>query len=423
MFKDYKIINDGKEDLLYLFIDNYFEFAKELNSNKNYKESTIREKVINYIKTRRINFKGNKVFLVVNGIIISMLLIGSLTFIHDYDLIKNHNQYFEYISLNTIDLSLANNSTKFDVEIINDEDFLSNESTTIKNETNQLDKVTKSSPTSTKIVNGPKLKNETMVTIYRANGTIITLELEEYLIGVIGAEMPASFNIEALKAQAIASRTYALKRINEGKILTDTVSTQSYKDNNQLKAIWGSDYNKYYSKIQDVVNITKEKYISYNNYYIDAIYHSTNNGYTEDPINVWGYSIPYLKSVSSPWDKSATSYLQTVFKDITSVNNALGSFITNESSINVISRTTNGSINYIEINGIVYNGKTLRETLGLRSTDFDIAFEYDNIIFVTRGYGHQVGMSQYGANGMAKEGYTYAEILNHYYPNTIIKAN
>lgn len=255
----------------------------------------------------------------------------------------------------------------------------------------------------------------TIVTVYRSNGTVLQIELEEYLIGVVAAEMPASFNIEALKAQAVVARTYTLKKMNSGSVLTDTSSTQEYKDVYQMKAIWQGDFQKYYDKIKSAVDATKGKYITYNGTYIDAVYHSTSNGYTEDSVYVWGNNIPYLKTVDSSWDKAASSYSRTETKDYNTILNILGISITADTPVEVLSRNASGRITLIKIGDSTYTGVNLRNILGLRSADFDIAVQNGNLVFTTRGYGHGVGMSQYGANGMANSGYSYNQILNHYY--------
>ncbi len=149
---------------------------------------------------------------------------------------------------------------------------------------------------------------KTYVTVYRSNGKGEKIELEEYITGVIAAEMPAAFSKEALKTQAVVARTYALRKVNSGEKLTDTVSTQAYIDTAQMKTKWGSDFSKYYNKIKDCVEATNGEYITYNGEYINAVYHSTSNGYTEDAVNVCNESYPYLKSVESSWDKSVSSY-------------------------------------------------------------------------------------------------------------------
>jgi len=262
--------------------------------------------------------------------------------------------------------------------------------------------------------------NSIMVTVKRRSGVTIKIALEEYLIGVVGAEMPASFHSEALKAQALGARTYTMKFIQEGKTLTDTVSTQAYYDNDQLKALWGSNYTTYYNKIKNAVNSTAGEAIYHKNRYIDAVYHSTNNGFTSDSVDVWGNNIPYLKSVESSWDKDANSYLRSETKGFDVVSFVLGMNINQNSDIQVVSRTSNNSIKKLTVNGVSYNGTTFRSLLGLRSTDFDIVVGENGITFTTRGYGHGVGMSQYGANGMAKSGYNYKQIISHYYKGVTI---
>jgi stage II sporulation protein D len=262
---------------------------------------------------------------------------------------------------------------------------------------------------------------ETMVTLYRYNGTVESISLEDYVVGVVGAEMPASFNVEALKAQSVLARTYALKKIANNQVLSDTTSNQVYKDVNQLKSMWGSSFQTYYDKIKSAVAATKDQYLSYNGNYIEAVYHSTSNGQTEDAVAVWGTDYAYLKSVDSHWDLSASSYLRETSEEFSVLSSIIGIDFNATTNIQVISRTASNRINQIQIGDKIYTGIELRTLLGLRSTDFDIKIEGDTAVFVTRGYGHGVGMSQYGANGMAKEGYAYKDILNHYYPGTQLK--
>ena len=261
-----------------------------------------------------------------------------------------------------------------------------------------------------------------MVTIYRSNGTIETIELEEYIIGVVAIEIPASFHIEALKAQSIAARTYALKAIQDNKVLTDDVKTQSYRDKNQLKVMWGASFDTYYNKVKKAVEATKGLVITYNNQYIDALYHSTSNGYTESSYEVFGYSHPYLVSVNSSWDINASSFLRQVSFSFDNLEKILGIDFNKETLVEIIARTSSGRVSRLRIDDNYYSGIEFRNLLGLRSTDFDINVDSDKVIVTTRGYGHGVGMSQYGANGMANNGKTYAEILKHYYQGTTIKA-
>lgn len=255
---------------------------------------------------------------------------------------------------------------------------------------------------------------EIEVTIHRSNGRIIHLPLEEYLIGVVGAEMPASFPIEALKAQAVVARTYSLKKMQEGKKLTDVVSTQSYKDNNELKTLWKSSYETYYQKVKAAVEDTRGLALYYDEKLIDAVYHSTSNGKTEDSMYVWGNEIPYLKSVDSSWDKESSSYLKQVSKDFLLVLQLLG-IKEERANIEILSKDNSGRVLEVKVGNKIFNGVEFRKLLELRSTDFELSIENEKLVITTRGYGHGVGMSQYGASGMAKEGYHYDEILKHYY--------
>jgi len=251
------------------------------------------------------------------------------------------------------------------------------------------------------------------ITIKRSNGTILTLELEDYLIGVVSAEMPASFHSEALKAQAVAARTYALKTIESGKTLTDTVSTQAYQDNDQLKNKWGQSYNTYYNKVKNAVLATEGLVMTYNGSLINAYYHSTSNGFTEDSTAVFG-SFPYLQSVASPVDKNVSSYLKTISMSYETISNKLGIPVTSLSTIKVEKNSSN-RVDKIIIDNHVYGGVEFRTKLGLRSTDFELNLYENNISITTRGYGHGVGMSQYGAHEYAKTGMNYQNILKHYY--------
>lgn len=264
---------------------------------------------------------------------------------------------------------------------------------------------------------------ETTVTVYRSNGTILQLELEEYIIGVVAAEMPASFNYEALKVQATIARTYALKKISRNEVLTDTTSTQAYIDISQMKAKWGATFDMYYNKIVRAVKDTKGHYITYGGTYIDAVYYSTSNGYTENAVNVWGNNIPYLVSVQSNWDQTASSYLRVENKEFNTLMSILGLKIDKNTRVEILNKNNSGRVELVRIGENTYTGTQLRKLLGLRSTDFDIEVSNDKLIITTRGFGHGVGLSQYGANGMANEGYSYQEIIMHYYTGVNIVSN
>ena len=249
----------------------------------------------------------------------------------------------------------------------------------------------------------------------------INKELEDYLIGVVAAEMPVSFELEALKAQAVASRTYAIKNY-DGVDYKNLY--QAYINNDNLKKKWGADFNKNYKKIAQAVNSTAGEIIKYNNKIIEAVFHSTSAGTTENSENVWQKSLPYLKSVDSHEDENAPCFLSQkkfLLDDfIKKINNKYNTRLTKNNFINnfiISQRTKAGYIKNINISGKNISAMDLRFFLGLRSTNFIFKLDPDkkNIIFITKGFGHGAGMSQYGANFMAKNGYNYKQILKHYY--------
>ena len=425
-----KKVNNEKVLILYLNYDSEFGMDFKLR----HKDSNMKDEIKKFIKEKNIKFNGEKIALSFGGIILAVLLLVenptptqeiNLTYVSD-KIIPN-----EIVAVVNPEIK---DETKEEIEKNNSEiisnnvvkDQINNNEKNEIIQTNQINNSnnpnTNSNP-NTNITENNKIESskeetssiEKQVTVYRTNGSVITLSMNEYLIGVVGAEMPASFSIEALKAQAVVARTYALKKIESGQKLTDSVSTQSYKDNNELQKLWGNSYNTYYQKIKNAVESTKDLAIYYQGELIDAVYHSTSNGKTEDSIYVWGNSIPYLKSVDSSWDKDASSYLRETSKDFNNVLNLLNINIKEDINFEILSRDESGRVLEIKVGNDTFSGVEFRNLLGLRSTDFDLSIENNTLNIITRGYGHGVGMSQYGANGMAKQGYTYDKILKHYY--------
>ena len=242
----------------------------------------------------------------------------------------------------------------------------------------------------------------------------INEELEEYIIGVVAGEMPALFEMEALKAQAVAARTYSLNYLDKG-ILPST-SNQVYITKEEMQEKWQDKYDEYLAKITEAVYSTKGEIITYNNVPIIAYYYSRSNGYTEDSVNVFNEEYDYLKTISSPWDEDNVD-IKTISKQDFCEKLQIDC---SEISITDINRNESNRVDNLLINNNLYTGIEIRKLLELRSTDFDFEYADDNIIITTKGYGHGVGMSQYGANYMAKVGYNYKEILKYYYQNTEI---
>lgn len=250
--------------------------------------------------------------------------------------------------------------------------------------------------------------------------------LEQYVVGVVAGEMPVSFNLEALKAQAVASRTYVLKKAennnNKDYDVEDTTANQVYLDSDDMHDKWGNNYDESIKKIEEAVRSTKGEVLLYNNSIIEAMFFSTSNGYTENSEDVFSSNKPYLVSVSSEWDKNESpvfSSKKEVSKKEFLFN--LGLDVDSNIYISNIRKTNTGRVKEITINNKTFESKEIRKTFDLKSTSFEIKLLEDKVIFHVNGFGHGVGMSQYGANGMAKSGYNYKKILEHYYKNCEIK--
>ena len=251
------------------------------------------------------------------------------------------------------------------------------------------------------------------------NGKVETIPLETYVIGVVAAEMPASFNVEALKAQAVASRSFALyrkQRATGNYDVTDDTRTQVYISTDTMKKRWGNSFDKYYNRISNAVLATKGEVATYNGKIIEALYSAMSGGITQNVSSVWGGSRDYLVSVESKYDnETIKDFKSTRTIDYNTFKSKL-SLSCDKIIIDYIKKNESDYISSISVCGKVFSGSDFIWKLSLKSGDADIEVA-DNIIITTYGFGHGVGMSQYGANGYAEHGYTYEEILKHYYTN------
>lgn len=272
--------------------------------------------------------------------------------------------------------------------------------------------------------NSLQTKNTEKIKVYNPEIEIIeNIGIEEYIKGVVAAEMPASFEQEALKAQAVAARTYTLKKIEENENISEEDIEQAYLSKEQLKQRWGNNYNTYWNRISKAVNDTKSLVMTYNDEMIDAVFHSTSAGYTENSENIWSEALPYLKSVDSHQDENAPDFVTEVNftskEVIGSLQNLYSDILFTDApllqQIQIVERSQAGYVLQIQVGNKILTGKQVREALNLKSSNFIITQKGEEIVFITRGYGHGAGMSQYGANYMAKEGSNYEEILKHYY--------
>lgn len=272
----------------------------------------------------------------------------------------------------------------------------------------------------------PKQKNEPISKIiYMTRSStqdIVELELEEYLKGVVLAEMPASFSLEALKAQAVAARTYTAKKLSTSEHICDNPShCQAWSD---------PSTSEHYDKISQAVSETSTQTLTYLGEPIEAFFHSSSGGKTENSENVWSASKPYLVAVESPGEEKIMntfySTKEITYKELkekinTYKNKNLITSTSLKNKIKILSRTDGNRVKEIKIENATLSGTEIRNILELRSANFEIELKEKNIVFKVIGYGHGVGMSQWGAEVMARNGSNYKEILSHYYPGTLIE--
>lgn len=255
------------------------------------------------------------------------------------------------------------------------------------------------------------------VHVTRADGKDLYLDIESYLEGVISSEMSPAFEMEALKAQCVAARTFVVQR---GYEVDDTTNTQVYRDNKQLKDSWKDNYDVYHKKIQQAVQETTGEILTYQGKPISALFFSSSCGKTANAQEYWGNKVPYLVSVDSSWDKQSEEYEKSITMSKQEFSTALG-FQNTVHEIEEPIRYDSGYVKEIRIDRIVFTGREVREKLNLRSSCFTIKESKDNVVITTKGYGHGVGMSQIGAQAMAEKGKSYKQILSHYYPKTKIE--
>jgi len=279
------------------------------------------------------------------------------------------------------------------------------------------------------IIVSHEIKTSAPVQINNVDYQVGGMNIDDYIKGVVAAEMPVSFPIEALKAQAVASRTYAVRAIeNADKELAPDDIGQAYVDVDGMKKKWGENFDTYYAKICEAVDDTNDEIMEYDGEPILAVFHSTSAGETETAGNVWNYDLPYLVSTDSKGDEYAPNFEVSISftpeQIIEKIKAKYNDFSADAASlfdtIAVNQRSEAGYILDITVGNKNFTGKEIREALGLRSADFAVAKEGDNIVITTKGFGHGAGMSQYGAKYMAETGCDYKTILNHYYKDIVI---
>lgn len=264
------------------------------------------------------------------------------------------------------------------------------------------------------------------------DGSIETMDMQEYLTGVVAAEMPASFALEALKAQAVAARSFALycaqgDKHGQADVCTDYACCQAWTDDAALREKWGENYDRYAQKIRSAVEETKGEYLSYEGKAVFAAFHSSSAGATEDCGAIWN-PLPYLVSVSSPETAGdVPNYVSTLecapidFRDVILSAHPEADFSGDEAEwVGELTRDASGRVKSALLGGVAVSGTQLRSLFSLRSTAFELEYTGGSFLFTVTGFGHGVGMSQYGARVLAENGSDYAAILAHYYPGTTL---
>ena len=278
-------------------------------------------------------------------------------------------------------------------------------------------------------------KNDEIQLIYQSNmnvrvkktetNEIVSIPFEEYIVGVLAGEMPVNFELEALKAQAVASRSYVMRQMAYNKDkdydVVDTVMNQVYLDEEYLKNAWKDEYTTKINKIKTAVLETYNQYLDYNGEVVEAMFFSTSVGKTENSEDVFVSSKPYLRSVDSSWDEISPAYEVNYTFSLSEFYDKLGINYSDKITIEILETTSTGRIKKIKINDTLFQGGKVVSSLNLKSNYFTIN-QIDTTVYIkTKGYGHGVGMSQYGAQAMALKGYNYKDILAHYYQGTTIK--
>ncbi len=279
------------------------------------------------------------------------------------------------------------------------------------------------------------------VSVYRQQeDRTITLDLEAYVAGVVAGEMPASFELEALKAQAVAARTYALSKISRAgeagnsadhpsAPLCDTTHCQVYRSPQELEELKGRDWMEDgWLKIRQAVESTAGEVMFYEGALVEQpLFHSSSGGKTENSEDVFVSALPYLRSVDSLFEGEAPHQNENISVSLPTFQKKIKEKYQaqniNPNTIKILSRSDGGRVKEMQVGDKILSGRDVRDLFGLRSANFTLAFDgAENIIFTTNGYGHGVGMSQWGANGMAKAAYSYKEILQHYYLGVTIES-
>lgn len=300
------------------------------------------------------------------------------------------------------------------------EDFSLNEAAPVQSPVVTSEAETSSSKTIEKIVVHENASVDEQITLcVWVDGEAAEMTLKTYLVGVLMGEMPASFEMEALKAQAVAARTYTLHCLETGGTLSNDSSVcQAFESVRSAEEKWGADWEKQLVRLYEAVEQTDGLVLTYNGTLISATYFSCSGGKTESAQAVWGSEVPYLVSVDSPGEEESTGYESTVTVDMETF---LATLRITAPDVSSVAYTPGGGVDTITIDGATFSGTQMRSSFGLRSTMFSMSVEENTVTFYVQGFGHRVGLSQYGAQAMAQQGSSYEEILKWYYTGVALE--
>lgn len=346
MFYRYEIRNNGNENILYLYLTMNYEFSKELDSNE---EQKLENSTKNFIKNNSIDFDGNKIYLVVDGIIIKTLEIDK----------KDEK------------INIKNNKYSNNLFSIN-------------------------------------LKNE--------NNIITKTDLKTYLLGTIATNSINNLEIDCLKALALLYRTYAYKEMKDNNYIKTKNNFQIYKPITDFKEIWGNNYQYYYERIEQAIDSTEGEFITYQDNYILPFIHICNNALTSNDKDY-----DYLTKVTSLWDYASPHFLEITDYSYNELEKIFNLKKNEMKRLTIMEVSNSNQIKSIKVNEKIYTGEEFRNLLKLKSADINIIINPSHIRFITKGWGHNLGLSQFGANELAKQNLSYIKILNYYFPKVKIK--
>ncbi len=382
MFYNHAILEVNNEPVLYLYLNSTYEFAQDFYGEN--RKKTLYEKVNNYIRNSGIDFKGRRVYLVVNGIIVSSLVIDPIKY-DGKQKVDEMIPFYQYVEILS-DL-IPNNQ---EIELLDTDEEQE--------------------------INAGKF-----ISLKRSNGVLQRFFLEDYAYGVICSEMPLKFEKEALKAEAVLARTYALNQEKKGETIKEQNKIQAFTDKDNLKSLYKDQFVTYMQKVKDAIKETQGEYLTYHNEPIEVYTHVVNHGKTEDAREFLFRDVPYLRSVESPWDLEDFPYTNSTTFSFDEISRFLNQPIHKNTKISVVSHTIGGRIKQLRIGKFRYRVDYLYHLLGLKSTDFTVRITEEGVTFTFLALEAGLGLSKYGANGMAKQGYDYQKILSHYFPGTKIE--